>query len=693
MNAKLFITVITLFSVSEIGYAQNRETTDSLTKELQEIVVTSNRPSTKLVGTTLVTTVPGSNLADLGNSLDVLSQLPMIKVEDNTVSVIGKSNIEIYIDGKPMRDELELQQLLSSNLKKVELLMEPGAAYESTTDAVIKITTKRNFIQGLSLTDQLRVQRRRKWSITENLGLSYRLGGWEFFIDGNINHNNSVAKGSTINSLVYNGDKTVVGSSQYNSYPSTTGVVKTGFNYAEGPQSFGAYYRYNPEHGSVSNSGAEWLDDSPAVIRNIDKHIKAYSHQASVYYDNTFAGHYLLHFDGDYRRSHADNRSVTTYPSSDNHDVRSADENSSTLLAGKLYLNFPLWAGDFTIGTLDSYTRTKLDYRMLNHQIEEYIPSALTEASQTSAALFATWSRMFGHLTLSAGARYEYVDYDFKVDGRKDEDVSRRDHLLTPDISVGYAINDDTQLTASYRMATLRPPYSGLTGSLTYVGMHEIEGGNPGLRDEKMHNVQLSGLWKGFMLQADYIRSFDTYAYVKQPYRADNLQLIMHPVNINLTAMDLYLIWSQPVKKWTPSVTVGMYRQWLNIGHTRHNRPIFSYYFDNTFGLPYGWLVTANFSGQTEGDMHTNRFGSTWLTMDASIGKTFFGKSLTVRLSATDIFNSQNNDWTMDTYGVFVDKRQSYDRRGVSINIIYNFQPYKSKYKGAAASEAELRRL
>ena len=371
MNAKLFITVITLFSVSEIGYAQNRETTDSLSKELQEIVVTSKRPSTKLVGTTLVTTVPGSNLADLGNTLDVLSQLPMIKVEDNTVSVIGKSNIEIYIDGKPMRDESELQQLLSSNLKKVELLMVPGAAYESTTDAVIKITTKRNFIQGLSLTDQLRVQRRRKWSITDNLGLSYRRGGWEFFIDGSINHNNSVAKGSTINSLVYNGDKTVVGSSQYNSYPSTTGVVKTGFNYAEGSQSFGAYYRYNPEHGSVSNSGAEWLDDSPAVIRNIDKHIKAYSHQASVYYDNTFAGHYLLHFDGDYHRSHADNRSVTTYPSSDNHDVRSADENSSTLLAGKLYLNFPLWAGDFTIGTQDSYTRTKLDYRMLNHQIEE----------------------------------------------------------------------------------------------------------------------------------------------------------------------------------------------------------------------------------------------------------------------------------------------------------------------------------
>ena len=28
-----------------------------------------------------------------------------------------------------MRDEMELQQLLSSNLKKVELLMAPGAGY------------------------------------------------------------------------------------------------------------------------------------------------------------------------------------------------------------------------------------------------------------------------------------------------------------------------------------------------------------------------------------------------------------------------------------------------------------------------------------------------------------------------------------------------------------------------------------
>lgn len=693
MKTKITLSILTLLLIAGSGHAQNVEATDSLTRELQEVVVTAKQPATKLVGSTLVSTIPGSNLADLGNALDVLAQLPMIKVEDNVVSVIGKSNIEIYIDGRPMRDWQELQQLLSSNLKKVELLMAPGAAYASTTCAVLKITTRRNFVQGLSFTDQFQLQHRRKWSVMDYLSLSYRAGNWEFFANGTVNRNNSLAKGVTTNTLVYNGKETTVGSSLHNSYPTTTGIVKAGFNYATGPQSFGAYYRYNPERGDFNNTGSEWLDGNPAISRKIDKHIRSHSHLASLYYENTFADRYLLHFDGDFRRSNESNSVATTYPASSNPAVNSTDERTSTFWAGKLYLNFPLWKGDFTVGTQDSYTHTTLDYRMLNNAVSEYIPSSLTDARQTSAALFASWSSMFGKFSLSVGARYEYVDYDFKVNGKRDEDVSRRDHLLTPDLSLGYSFNEESQISLSYKMATVKPPYSQLTGSLSYTGLHEIEGGNPGLRDEKMHDLQLFGMWKGFMLQADYTRALDTYAFVKQLYPADNLQLLMHPVNIDVSALNLYLVWSQPIRRWTPNVTLGMYRQWLNLDGTSYNKPIFSYYLDNTFSLPKGWMITANISGSSQGDMHTNRFGASWFTMDASVGKTFLNKSLTVKLSATDIFNTDNNDWTMNTYGVFVDKRQSYDRRGIALNIIYNFQPRKSKYKGASAAEAEMKRL
>ena len=693
MNSKqLFLSLTVIFSATAVS-AQSIEVTDSLTQQLQEVVVTAKQPATKLVGSTLVSTITGSNLANLGNALDVLAQLPMIKVQDNSVSVIGKSNIEIYIDGRPMRDEQELQQILSSNLKKVELLMAPGAAYESTTGAVLKITTRRNFVKGLSLTDVLQLKRSRKWSAMDYLGLSYRAGDWEYFFNGTINHNNSLNKGTTTNTLVYNGTETVVGSRQYNSYPTTVGVIKGGLNYSHGSQSFGAYYRYNPERADFTNNGAEWLDNNELLLRDIAKQIRSHSHLASLYYENTFSGKYLLHFDGDFRNSHANNSVATTYPESATPAVNSTDSRTSTLWAGKLYLKFPLGKGDFTIGTQDSYTHTSLDYRMLNSSVSEYIPSSLTDARQTSAAMFASWSRMFGKFSLSAGARYEYVDYDFKVDGKRDEEVSRRDHLLTPDLSLGYSFDQESQISLSYKMVTVKPPYSQLTGSLSYTGLHEIEGGNPALHDEKMHDVQLFGMWHGFMLQTDYTRSLDAFGFVKQLYPTDNLQLLMHPVNIDRTALNLYLMWSKPIRCWTPNVTIGMCQQWLTLDNTKHNKPIFAYYFDNTFALPHGWNVTANFRGQTEGDMSTNRLGSTAFAMDASVGKTFLNKSLTVKLSATDIFNTSNNDWTMNTYGVRVDKHQSYDSRSISLNVIYNFQPRKSKYKGASAAEYEMRRL
>lgn len=693
MNVKYFLLFAVSLLFAMAANAQNQEPTDSLTRELQEVVVNAKQPATKLVGTTLVSTIPGSNLADLGTALDVLAQLPMIKVQDNAVSVIGKSDIEIYIDGRPLRDEQELQQLHSSNMKKVELLMAPGAAYESTTGAVLKITTRRNFVQGLSLTDVFQLQRSRKWSVMDYLGISYRAGDWEFFLNGTINRNNSQIKGATTNTLVYNGMETVVGSRQNNSYPTTVGVIKGGFNYSHGTQSFGAYYRFNPEHGSFKNNGAEWLDNSELLLRDIAKQIRSHSHLASLYYENTFSGKYLMHFDGDFRNSHANNSVATTYPESATPAVNSTDCRTSTLWAGKLYLNFPLWNGDFTIGTQDSYTHTSLDYHMLNSSVSEYIPSSLTDARQTSAALFASWSRMLGKFSISAGARYEYVDYNFKVDGKRDENVSRRDHLLTPDMSLGYSFDQESQISLSYKMVTVKPPYSQLTGSLSYTGLHEIEGGNPALHDEKMHDVQLFGMWHGFMMQADYTRCLDSYTFVKQLYPADNLQLLMHPVNINLSALNLYLVWSKPIRCWTPNATLGMYQQWLTLDNTQHNKPIFVYYFDNTFALPHGWNVTANFSGQTKGDMHTNRLGASWFTMNASVGKTFLNKSLNVKLSATDIFNTANNDWTMNTYGVRVDKRQIYDRRSVSLNIVYNFHPSKSKYRGSSAAENEMKRL
>ncbi|MCM1356682.1 MAG: outer membrane beta-barrel family protein [Staphylococcus sp.] len=693
MMRKSISIILMLTGCTTVVSAQHQIAVDSLTQELREVIVTAKQPATKLVGTTLVSTIAGSNLQNLGTALDVLAQLPMITVADDAVTVVGKGAPAIYIDGRPMRSDDELIHIQSNNIKKVELELAPGAMYSSDTGAVLKIITHRNLVDGLSVIDRGEIVRRRKLSANNMLDLNYRIGPWDVFASGLIARNNSLIKGTTTNRLLYEGKETVVGSSQYKKYPSRNGVVKAGVNYSSGTLSFGMYYRYNPEKGHFSNIGDEWLGDGPRVNRDIYTGIRSHNHRWSMYYDNTFSEKYLLHFDGDFRSSHSANKALTTYSDGNIAEVNSADKRKSTLWAGKLYLSFPFAKGRLTLGTQDSYTHTTLDYSMLNPEVSEYIPSTFTETRQAATAAFASWTRMFGQLNLSAGIRYEYVDYLLKINGTKDKDMSRTDNYLTPDLSISYSFDDESQASISYKMTTVKPPYSQLTGSLSYVGRHEIEGGNPALKDERMHDVQLFGMWQDFMLQADYTRSIDTYAFVKRLYPAPSLQLLMQPVNIDISAIDLYLVWNKTIRKWTPGITLGMHKQWLNLNGTSYNRPIFSYYFDNMISLPEGFLLTLNARGQTKGDIHTNRFGATWFSMDASVSRSFFKKALQLKLSVTDIFNTRNNDWTMNTNGIFVDKRQSYDHRGVSLTLTYRFQPQQSKYKGKTADESEMKRL
>lgn len=64
-----------------------------------------------------------------------------------------------------------------------------------------------------------------------------------------------------------------------------------------------------------------------------------------------------------------------------------------------------------------------------------------------------------------------------------------------------------------------------------------------------------------------------------------------------------------------------------------------------------------------------------------------------IKVSATDIFNTSNSDWTMNDYGVFVNKQQSINSRGVSLSATYRFNQKKNKYKGQNASNSEMERL
>ena len=190
---RILFTLLMLLATALLCAAETPETdlnalVDSIERNLREIVVTADRPMTKMTGNTLVSAVAGTPLENVGTALDVLAQLPLITVTDGAVDVTGKGAPEIYIDGRPMRDSDRLEQLMSSDIRNVELNLAPGALYSAETLALIRITTRRRFIRGISLTDRANVEKKRRWSASDMLDVNLHMGAWDIFLTGTIGH-------------------------------------------------------------------------------------------------------------------------------------------------------------------------------------------------------------------------------------------------------------------------------------------------------------------------------------------------------------------------------------------------------------------------------------------------------------------------------------------------------------------------
>lgn len=108
---------------------------------LGEVVVKGARPMAKLKGDGVQVAIFGTYLANTGTALDVLGKMPFVSKTGSELEVLGKGTPTVYINGRQVRDQSELDQLASSDIKSVDVVTSPGARYDSSVNAVIRITT------------------------------------------------------------------------------------------------------------------------------------------------------------------------------------------------------------------------------------------------------------------------------------------------------------------------------------------------------------------------------------------------------------------------------------------------------------------------------------------------------------------------------------------------------------------------
>lgn len=172
-----YTTVVQEISKNELGTIQLFPDAQLL----GEVVVKAYLPKTQAKGDAMVTTVSGTVLEKAGTAENLLDKIPNVTAQDGAVTVFGRGTPEIYINGRKIRNQQELDQLSSDNIKSVEVVSNPGARYDASVKAVIRIFTKKVEGEGFGFNNRALIRHRDEygWSAYDQLNLNYRKNGFD----------------------------------------------------------------------------------------------------------------------------------------------------------------------------------------------------------------------------------------------------------------------------------------------------------------------------------------------------------------------------------------------------------------------------------------------------------------------------------------------------------------------------------
>ena len=468
-----------LLKISRVGYNDqiiNAEsntplsvTLSSAVTNLEGVEVALRRPITRVEGDALVTAIKGTILENVGNANDVLGRLPGIVTTSKGIAVFGKGKPLVYINGRKVNNDNLLEQLKSNKIKKVEVVMNPGARYNATVNAVIRITAERAPGEGLAFDSTTKLNYCDYLNGSEIINANYRLDKLDIFAD--LEYSRKKSKGSS-----YNLQNTWL-ASQYtqNIDMSQKGTSKLydsrlGFNYSISPvHAFGLFYKvsHNPTDFCSLYNTQSWInnildDDNNVVDYN---NAKITTHNIDAYYTNQI-GKWTLNttFDVLWKYAKGNENINETHLNISNRTITSTDKISSRMLAGEFHLSHPFLKGQINLGT--EISDSHRDENFVN--IGNILPSNNPLIKEMNTAVYIEMMQRLGKIGFQIGVRYEHINNNYYENKQKIEEQSRVYNKLFPTIMMMVPINRG-MVQLSYTKKYNRPLYSQLGGRVPYI--------------------------------------------------------------------------------------------------------------------------------------------------------------------------------------------------------------------------------
>ena len=668
---------------------------------LSKAVVKGYLPKTVIKGDAFVTPVENSVLAEAGSANDVLKKLPGVVSKDEGYEVIGKGTPVIYINGRLIRDASELEQLSSRDIKSVDVVHNPGARYDATVKAVIRIQTVKRAGDGFGFDVRSTWSQSRYTNLNEAINMNYRHNGLDIF--GSLAYTDSEYFQDT--DLYQTLKSTQLLETEQSGYLDGKSMALTptlGLNWQiSDSHSVGVRYRpgFNLRststqdiHTSAILDGVKDDETNTVAEGHSDP---APTHEINMYYNGT-AGRLNIDFNADFHDSRS-NEFKTYNELSQQQDDRILNTASNThnrLYASKLTLTYPLLGGVLTAG--GEYSNTNRYDEYING--DGYVPSAYTTIKESETSAYAEYIHPLPFGSLTAGVRYEHIGFRYYDKDVLQEDQSRNYDNFYPNASFA-AVAGPFQFLLSYSAKTTRPHYSYLTNSLVYIDRYSMMQGNPLLRPEMNHDLSFAAVWKFVQAGVSYqvVRNAILHNATVQD-GVDNAILIYYDnFDSSIPTMQAMIAATPTIGIWHPRLTLALVKQWLTIDSVgesvRLNQPLPVIQFSNTLVLPKRFMINADYSFQGKGDHRVYHMLKSTNDLNVSVRKAFLNNSLTVDIYANNLLDDQTAEMNMYSKVYSLRQWSKVSMRTYGITLRYNFNTTQSKYKGTGAGTSQKDRM
>ena len=692
----IFHLILAQICLAQTGIANQNFGKDTL--QLREVVVRATRPLAKLNSEGFVTEVKGTVLEKLGFAKDVMGMLPGVLNNNGSIEVFGKGKPVFYINGHIVRNNIEVEQLKANQIDKITVITNPSSRYASTVGSIIKITTIKKVGDGFSFDNIATFGYRNYLYGKDNLDLNYRIenldvfGTFGFEKGKNTNSSKNV-QNSWLSS--HHQQNTTMKSTQHSKLIDG----KWGFDFSSSPKlSFGAFYQvsYAPTKTNSSIMSSLYSDDVIESETSAYKDIKLrdLEHLLDGYCHGVWGKWNLeMTFDLMWKKTH-ENQNVIEQTGI-NQDFGIKDVGHARLMATELYASHPFLKGNFSFGV--DFTNSS---REENSESENSIMAGENNKIQElNMAYYVETMQHLGNVTFRIGGRYEHVNSEYFIGGRKNHEQSHVYDKFFPTASLSLPIGK-TMVQLSYSKQCYRPLYSQLSNTVHYVNKYLYQSGNPYLQPSYSDNISLNLRYRWLALTANYkkvrnqiITSYTYYDDAKTIalLKKENSRNSLSNLQIMASFMPGFL-W----KCYYPVLACGVVSQFYKIdyrGNIKHvDNPLVVVKFNNIFKFHNSYMATVNYSWRSEGNSENIKMGSVG-QINLSMAKDL-SKKWNVKLSANDIFNTARKN----TFTIFSGMNDVYIEKAASVRAVecivrYKFNTVKAKYKGKGAGKKEMDRL